>query len=475
MINIICLKWGDKYGPEYVNYLYWGIKRNTNRDYQFHCFTDNAIDLDPGIMCHPLPDLGLEGWWNKLYLFSRNMPFSPGDRIFFLDLDTLIVSNIDDILDLEMSHLISARDFMIDVVRSMRGGDNHLQSCVMSWRHGDCYDIWDRFITNPQAAMLLVSPHGDQRWIQHCVGDQKSYFQDLLPGRIVSYKMDCVDDVPDHASIVCYHGKPSIPSSLTETTVLRTAIKRWSIGPSAWVANYWGYNHMQNSYKVRFVTIPARHIFGSVGRSGGGYNSVWSDWSDQGRARRDVIMQEYEQALDDLCGHYRQLEDSILREGFRNPITVTCGPPRKRSWEQLPPEMRELPPEQLLILETTTGGSRLHVAQKHDMEIPCIVSDWCGRFDNEPEIRDEAEARMCYLDQPRTITFHASLGFVEGFDLKKVGHHLGQEWSEDRLMPLRAPLWISIMNRHGYRIDRLPNNVQRVLTEAGIDQNNVGQ
>lgn len=233
--------------------------------------------------------------------------------------------------------------------------------------------------------------------------------------------------------------------------------------------------YLHNRYRVHFVILKARDIFGSVGRSGGGYNTVWSDWSDQGRARRDSIMQEYEQALDQLCGHYQRLEESILREGFRNPITVTCGSPRKRSWEQLPPELRALPPDQLLILETTTGGSRLHVAQKHDMEIPCIVSDWHGRFRTAPRINNEAEARLCYLDQPRTITFHPGLGYVEGFDLRKVGYHLGEEWSEDRLMPLRAPLWIAIMNRHGYRVDRLSSNVQQVLVEAGIDQSNLGQ
>lgn len=229
------------------------------------------------------------------------------------------------------------------------------------------------------------------------------------------------------------------------------------------------------TYQVRYVQLPARDVFGSVGRSGGGYNSVWRDWSDTGRERREIIMQEYEQALDQLCGHYQKLQQSILQEGFRNPVTVTCGLPRKRTLEHLPPEMRSQDPACLLILETTTGGSRLHVAQKHNMMIPAIVTDWCGRFCREPEIRNEADARMCYLDQPKSISFHATLGYVEGFDLHKVGYHLGEDWSEDRLMPLRAPLWIKIMNRHGYRIDRLPSNVLRVLSQAGVDQNKLGQ
>ena len=227
------------------------------------------------------------------------------------------------------------------------------------------------------------------------------------------------------------------------------------------------------TYQVRYAMISAREIFGMVGRSGGGYNTIWTDWSDRGRQARESIMREYEQGLDAICGHYQKLETSILTEGIRNPVVITCGLPRKRPMECLPPEMRNRPPRDLLLLETTMGGSRLHVCQKHNMEIPCIINDWTGRFAKDPQIRNEADARMCYLDQPRGITFNPKMGLVESFDQGKVGHHLGDEWSEDRLLPLRAPLWISIMNRHGYRVDNLPAVVTAALARAGIDQSQV--
>ena len=227
-------------------------------------------------------------------------------------------------------------------------------------------------------------------------------------------------------------------------------------------------------YQVRYVMLPARDIFGMVGRCGGGYNSQWTDWTPEGRQRRELIMKEFEDGLNQICGHYSQLERSILAEGIRNPVTVTCGLPRKRTVEHLPPEMRNLHPKLLLLLETTTGGSRLHICQKYNMEIPCIVSDWTGRFRNLPEIRNEADARMCYLDPPKSVNFSSKYGFIEDFDQHKVGYHLGNEWSEDRLMPLRAPLWISIMNKYGYKIDRLPKIVLDVLNQNGIDQNNLG-
>jgi hypothetical protein len=226
-------------------------------------------------------------------------------------------------------------------------------------------------------------------------------------------------------------------------------------------------------YRTHYATLPANDIFGMVGRSGGGYNTIWTDWSNEGRSKRESIMREYEEGLNAICGHYSKLESSILKEGIRNPVIITCGHPRRRSIEFLPPEMRVLPPDKLLLLEATMGGSRLHIAQKHNINIPCIINDWTGRFKNQPRIRSESEARQCYADRPSRITFNQQLGMVETFNNNKVGYHLGDEWSEDKLMPLRAPLWIGIMNKYGYKVDKLPRIVQDVLDKAGIDQSRV--
>lgn len=204
-----------------------------------------------------------------------------------------------------------------------------------------------------------------------------------------------------------------------------------------------------------------------VGRCGGGYNTLWEDWSMEGRAKRQFIMQEYEQELDKICGHYAKLETSILTEGIRNPVVVTCGLPKKRTIKHLPPELLNLPESELLLLEGTTGGSRLYIAQKHNLMIPCIVNDWTGRFANETEIVNEQQARTYYKDQPTLIEVSPENGLVENFDDNKVGHHLGEEWSEDKVMPLRAPMWLKTMEKYGYRIDRLSSRVKEVLGEYG--------
>jgi hypothetical protein len=122
------------------------------------------------------------------------------------------------------------------------------------------------------------------------------------------------------------------------------------------------------------------------------------------------------------------------------------------------------------LLEGTTGGSRLHIAQKYNMTIPCIVNDWTGRFDQATEVVSETQARSYYKDQPESVQVDPRNGYFESFDDNRVAHHMGEEWTEDRVMPLRAPMWIGILNRHGYQIERLSSRVREVLQSAGIDQ-----
>lgn len=94
------MKWGDKYGPEYVNRLYNMVERNTTLPFKFICFTDNADGLLPEVSVRPLPDMPLppdkERGWRKLSLFRDDVGLE--GRVLFLDLDVVIVGNIDGFL-----------------------------------------------------------------------------------------------------------------------------------------------------------------------------------------------------------------------------------------------------------------------------------------------------------------------------------------------------------------------------------------
>jgi len=225
MINIICLKWGTKFTPDYVNNLYAGIKRNTSVDFRFHCFTDDTTDILSDVICHRLPDLNITGWWFKIWLFSNELPFEQGDRIMFFDLDTIVTGNIDDILSYDCpKDLIGLRNFY---------RPNRFASGLLMWKHGTQNHIWEEFKKDPEKAQRM-SPDGDQEWTERCAA-QFTRWQEEFPECIYSYKQSCSQGLPSTAKIVCYHGTPSIIQSFTETVKNYDGV--WP--PQDWPKEYW--------------------------------------------------------------------------------------------------------------------------------------------------------------------------------------------------------------------------------------------
>ena len=58
-VNIICMKWGDKYDASYVNKLYNMVSRNLIREFRFICLTDNNSGLLSSIESYEIPKLNL--------------------------------------------------------------------------------------------------------------------------------------------------------------------------------------------------------------------------------------------------------------------------------------------------------------------------------------------------------------------------------------------------------------------------------
>ena len=71
-LKIVCVKWGDKFLPLYVNRLYSMVKRNLSLPYRFVCLTDNREGLDPNIDIVPLQE-GFEYCWTKMELFRGDI------------------------------------------------------------------------------------------------------------------------------------------------------------------------------------------------------------------------------------------------------------------------------------------------------------------------------------------------------------------------------------------------------------------
>ena len=110
----------------------------------------------------------------------------------------------------------------------------NLSSALMSFETHKHKYIWDKYIIDPKAAIKGLGGHGDQKWIQKWQLE-RTLWPTLFPNEIVSFKSECRSGLPKAAKIVCYHGKPSIIESLTQTTKAQNFV----IPPTEWVREYW--------------------------------------------------------------------------------------------------------------------------------------------------------------------------------------------------------------------------------------------
>lgn len=205
-INIVCVKWGTLYSAEYVNKLYRGVERNTTIPFKFICFTEDTTGIDTkNIECRQLPNVpGVEGWWLKMSLFGRDARLK--GRVFFLDLDTVIVGNLDEMLRYE-GNFIVIQDFYS--VRNNRNLTNY-GSGLMAWEDNwNGMDMWNLYLKESPERIKRENPKGDQQYLQK-IAPGADFWQERYPNQVVSYKVHIrgQEVIPENARIVCFHGKP---------------------------------------------------------------------------------------------------------------------------------------------------------------------------------------------------------------------------------------------------------------------------
>jgi len=162
MLNVVCvLRQGGKVGytAEWVDKLQRGVERNLTMPHRFVCLSDCAVNCERIEL-----DTGDYGFWSKMQLFKPGV-FS--DPTLYIDLDTVICSNIDQIV----KHIQDQR-----FVMWIEADKNIHSSAFMYWQ-GDHSYLWDTFISQPLThweSLYSVPPlYGDQAIIsentQHTV------------------------------------------------------------------------------------------------------------------------------------------------------------------------------------------------------------------------------------------------------------------------------------------------------------------
>ncbi len=110
MQTVICMKWGDRYGSDYVNKLYNMVSRSTQRPLRFICLTDDRSGIASEVECGEIPpidlpaDIRVKGW-RKLSLWQDKLVAENGPiegPFLFFDLDIILPGgpqSVDDFFD----------------------------------------------------------------------------------------------------------------------------------------------------------------------------------------------------------------------------------------------------------------------------------------------------------------------------------------------------------------------------------------
>jgi hypothetical protein len=242
-VNVLCIKWGNKYGPEYVNKLHSMVSRHLRRPFRFVCLTDDAAGIEPNIEVKPIPAVGFDEFdlrkpwtfghgWLKITSFAQPLYDLQG-RTLFLDLDIVIVDSLEPFFE-------QSGDFIVIKEWDKRDGTGNT-SCYLYTigAHADAIEhlkngypqsIADvrneqEFITGYLARQGKVS-YWPQEWC-------RSFKRHCMRRGIMGWFAQ--PQIPPGARIIVFHGKPNPPD------VIAGVSGKWyrRVVPAKWVLDNW--------------------------------------------------------------------------------------------------------------------------------------------------------------------------------------------------------------------------------------------
>ncbi len=247
IVNILTIKWGDLYGPHYVNYLYGGVRRNLSYQFRFLCFTDDPTGIRPEVETYPIPtsinQQELERIYigRKLLLLEEGLAGLEGPCLFF-DLDVVIVDSIDEFFDYAPGKFCMCLEWFpphqvvqYKLLNRMRGGN----SSIFRFEANSMQFIIDAINSGTDLPRWTYT---DQRLLSYFMKDRTHWWPDRWvksfkhrkPSFPFSYIFPPV--IPKGAKIMVFNG-PLKPSHALHGNLQLSP--RRVCRPTSWVAKHW--------------------------------------------------------------------------------------------------------------------------------------------------------------------------------------------------------------------------------------------
>ena len=115
--TILCVKWGDKYGNEYVEKLKEQVENNCSVPFNFYCLTDKPTQ-SYDIQLPTIWDAYENGkfWaYRKLYMFNERVADIKGDQFLYLDLDVIIQQDLKYFFEIDMDRPYIVKGWWNDI------------------------------------------------------------------------------------------------------------------------------------------------------------------------------------------------------------------------------------------------------------------------------------------------------------------------------------------------------------------------
>ena len=244
--TVICMKWGDRYGPEYVNRLWSMIGRNTQRDTRLICFTDDAAGIDPAVVTEPLPEINIPDRvsrtpWRKLSVWRSDLAASNlllSDDILFIDLDMVIVGSLDEFFDFSPGEFCVIKNWTQK--RKNVGNTSLFRFPAQRFSH-----IFEYFDQDPEK--VLGEYRIEQQYISAEIRNRVfwpeawclSYKHSIIPRWPLNFFKP--PELPANARVIAFTGKPDIDEAAQgEWPVTRWYKRLYKfVRPAPWLLDHW--------------------------------------------------------------------------------------------------------------------------------------------------------------------------------------------------------------------------------------------
>ena len=188
-LNLFTFKWGDKYGPEYVNRLYGSLRKYISTPFNFTCITENSEGILPEIGLLDYKQIGPDSWRvypqnqiftrEKLTLFDLDIPGTKG----WIDLDVLIHGDVTEMVnrDFEKPTFI-LNHWNMTKENSFKwfgkGSDCHVNSSFVFWQDDCAQWLFDYTDKNLEKLMFTYKSLDKYLYYQHWRKNRLAFWEE---------------------------------------------------------------------------------------------------------------------------------------------------------------------------------------------------------------------------------------------------------------------------------------------------------